>query len=51
MLRSYGAKRQVLVSTMHCMAVDGIGIFAGAVVASRVFFKLLAEEKAKSEAP
>jgi hypothetical protein len=37
MPKSYGAKHQVLGSAMHCAAVDGIGNFAGAVVASCIF--------------
>src|SRR5450759_4208367 len=45
MPRSYGAKRQVLVSTMHCVAVDGIGIFAGAVVASCIFLNCWPKRK------
>ena len=35
--------RQVLGSTMHCVAGDGVGILAGAVIASIVALPLLAE--------
>jgi hypothetical protein len=45
MPRSYGAKRQVLGSTMHCAAVDSIGNFAGAVVASCIFLNCWSKRK------
>lgn len=35
----------MLVSTMHCVAVDGIGIFAGAVVASCIFLNCWPKRK------
>ena len=37
--------RQVLGSTMHCAAVDGLGILAGAVVASCIFLNCWPKRK------